>query len=64
MLEPIPGLDRWLDPPAEDLHHEDCPRHRWNNVLDEPDDCECVELIKADKAAAAEERRIDAKGDY
>ena len=29
-------------------HHEDCPRHPWNDVFDSPEPCECEELRAAD----------------
>lgn len=43
--------------PISSRHHEDCPQHPWNDVLDEREDCECKELRAADAADAADARR-------
>ncbi len=56
MLPAIPGHDRFIEAPADSLHHSDCPQHPWNDVFDEQEPCECPELLAADRAEAAEAR--------
>lgn len=60
MLEAIPGHDRWLDPPADKEHDVECPQHPFNAVIDDPDPCECDE-IRRDLRAAAAEARFDSE---
>lgn len=43
--------------PDETRHHEDCPQHPWNDVLDQAEPCECRELRAGDAAEAADARR-------
>lgn len=52
-------LDPRLDPPEVD-HHEDCPQHPWNDVLDDPEACECKKLREED-AAYVGDMRFDAE---
>lgn len=42
---------------VESNHHQECPQHPWNDVLEESEECECEELRAGDAADAADARR-------
>lgn len=55
MIEPIPGHDPRLDPPAEREHLPACDFHMFND----PDDCCCDEMSQAEAESAAEDQAME-----